>query len=302
MTMRITILGAGFIGQNLVRYFLKQGFDVKVLDLIICPDEFKDKVDWMHGSFTSSQNIEEAVEDTDILFHLISSTVPGDQVDENEEIIINVTQTNNLLRACINEGVKRVVFISSASVYGIQKTTPIPETATTDPISSHGIQKLTIEKYLQFYQHEHGLECKIMRLSNPYGPGQDIYGRQGFIAMTIGRIIKNEPIIIRGNGESIRDYIYIDDVIEACAKMALVDSKETVYNIGSGKGHSLNQVVALIRELLGRSLWVEYKGERLVDIPISIFDINRAKRELGVYPRYSLHEGLGILLKHHGLC
>jgi UDP-glucose 4-epimerase len=297
----ITILGAGFIGQHLIRYLLEQSYNIKVLDIIDCPDDFKKKVTWICGSFLDDNSVREAVKGSDILFHLISSTVPGDHVDENEEIRINVTQTNNLLDTCVKECIKRVVFISSASVYGIQNSMPIYENAVTDPISSHGIQKLTIEKYLQLYKYEHALDCKIMRLSNPFGPGQNLNGRQGFIALAIGRILENKPIMIRGDGETIRDFIYIDDVIKACSLLAFRNSQGVVFNIGSGKGYSLNKVISTIEDLLERRLNVEYFGERLVDIPVSVFDIGKAFSILGFKPACDLKEGLRSMLRHYRL-
>ena len=227
--------------------------------------------------------------------------MPGDVTDEGGELIQNVVQTLRLLQLCVQEKVRRIVFISSASVYGVQNVLPIPETALTDPISSHGIHKLTIEKYLQLYQYQHGLECKIMRLSNPYGPGQRVTGRQGFIAMAIGKILAGEAVMIRGDGSTIRDYIYIDDVSEALHLMGTCQTTESVFNVGSGQGHTLNQIVSIIEELAGRSVQVVHTDSRFVDVPASILDISKERNILGKTAKTSLRTGLANTLIFHGI-
>jgi UDP-glucose 4-epimerase len=301
MALNAAILGAGFIGRNFLRRVLGTGGNLYVLDHKECPAEFEGRLTWIKGDLSDEKAVSAVLQNADVVYHFISSTVPGDVTDEGGELIQNVVQTLGLLKSCVRERVRRVVFVSSASVYGMQDNLPIPETALTNPISSHGIHKLTIEKYLQLYQYQHGLDCKIMRLSNPYGPGQSITGRQGFIAIAIGRILAGEAVMVRGDGSTLRDYIYIDDVSEALHLMGTTQAGESVFNVGSGQGHTLNQIVSMIGELMGEPVRVEYAGSRFVDIPASVLDISKVNAVLGKSAGTSLRDGLARTLRFHGL-
>lgn len=301
MALNAAILGAGFIGQNFMRLALQSGDSLRVLDHKVCPKEFEGRLIWIKGDLSDENALRNVLQHAEVVYHFISSTVPGDTADEGGELIQNVVQTLRLLKLCVQEKVRRVVFMSSASVYGVQTVLPIPETALTDPISSHGIHKLTIEKYLQLYQYQYGVECKIMRLSNPYGPGQSITGRQGFIAMAIGKMLAGEAVMIRGDGSTIRDYIYIDDVAETLHLLGTRQARESVFNVGSGEGFTLNQVVAAIGKLTGKPVEVVHADSRFVDIPASILDISREKTILGKSPKISLETGLSKTLMFHGI-
>lgn len=299
MSLNAAILGAGFIGQNFIRQALRAGDKLRVLDHKICPQEFFGKVAWVRGDLSDENAVRHVLRGVEVVYHFISSTVPGDITDESGELIQNVVQTLHLLKLCVQEKVARIVFISSASVYGVQAALPIPETALTDPISSHGIHKLTIEKYLQLYKYQYGLDCKIMRLSNPYGPGQAITGRQGFVAIAIGKIIADEPIMVRGDGTIIRDFIYIGDVVETLRLMGVCQTSESIFNVGSGQGYTLNQIISVLGELTGKSREIVYTDSRFVDIPSSILDITREKNILGKISKISLENGLAKTLAFH---
>jgi len=301
MILNAAILGAGFIGQNFIRLALQHGYQLRVLDHNGCPPEFEGRLTWIKGDFGSEDAIRKALQNSKVVFHFISSTVPGDVADESAELIQNVVQTLRLLQLCVQEKVARVVFVSSASVYGVQAVLPVPEPALTEPISSHGIHKLTIEKYLQLYKYQHGLDCKILRLSNPYGPGQSIKGRQGFVAIATGKILAGETIPIRGDGSSVRDFIYIDDVCEALHLLGTTEVAESVFNIGSGQGVSLNQLVETMAGIIGRPLATTYIASRFVDIPASVLDIDRARHILGNEVKFSLEQGLTRTLAFHGV-
>ncbi|WP_151448094.1 NAD-dependent epimerase/dehydratase family protein [Lacisediminimonas profundi] len=301
MTIKAAILGAGFIGMNFLRHALDLGGVLHVLDHNPPPPDLQGKLRWTIGDLGDEQQVAQVLDGADTVFHFISSTVPGDQVNIASELQQNVFQTLQLLNLCVQLRVRRIIFVSSSSVYGVQDTLPIPETAATDPISAHGVHKLTIEKYLQLYRYTHGLDCKILRLSNPYGPGQNVHGRQGFIAIAIGRIIEGKEIAIRGDGKIIRDFIYIQDVCHALQAAATTLSDERIFNIGCGQGCTLNQVIATMEDVLGRKLNVVHTESRFVDIPESVLDISRSRNVLGLPPALSLREGLVRTLSHHGL-
>lgn len=301
MSLNAAILGAGFIGKNFIRLALLSGGNLCVLDHKECPSEFEGRLTWVKGDLSNEKAVREVLQNAEVVYHFISSTVPGDIADESGELIQNVVQTLRLLKLCVQAKVRRIVFISSASVYGIQTKLPIPETALTDPISSHGIHKLTIEKYLQLYKYQHGLDCKIMRLSNPYGPGQSVTGRQGFIAIAIGKILAGEAILIRGDGSTVRDYIYNSDVAETLHLLGSCQVDECVFNVGNGQGYTLNQVISIMEKLTGKSIKIEYTVSRFVDIPASVLDVTREEVLLGKTTRISLEEGLAKTLAFHGI-
>lgn len=298
----IAVIGAGFIGKVLIRNLLSKGYNIRVLDRHTCPDEFAKKVTWVTANFHDKNPLGDVLQGASVAYHLVSSTVPGDQhVDVAMELNENVVGALCFVDACLVAGVKRIVFASSASVYGLQDKLPIIESAATNPISAHGIHKLTIEKYLLLAQHLHGIDVRIARIANPYGPEQSVLGRQGFIAIAIGNILSDTPLNLRDMGRSIRDFIYIDDLAEALGLCGSLDDLPSIINIGSGKGYSLRDVVDLMEQLIGRQIVTVTTESRVIDIPISVLDIGLAHSAMSFKPSTLLREGLGRTLHHHGI-
>jgi len=300
--MVVVIVGAGFIGKHLIRAFLRIGCKVRVLDHNQCPYKVTSSLEWIKGDYRDGKSLCRVLKDADLVYHLVSSTVPGDlNVEIAKELHEDVIGSLNLVDQCIKNGAKKLVFLSSASVYGIQKLTPIDEKAETWPISFHGIHKLAIEKYLWIHRHQNGVNIRVLRLANPYGPGQNIYGRQGFIAIAIGKLIRGEPIIIRDGQSTVRDFIYIDDVIETIVLAGLCEELPFVVNIGSGIGYSLTEVAHTISEISGRELILQNEPARTTDIPVSVLSCNIAKEWLSFDPKVPLHVGIEKTLNHFHL-
>jgi UDP-glucose 4-epimerase len=298
---RFAIIGAGFIGQALVRNFLKQGIEVSVLDRHVCPDEFVDKVSWVAGDFQDQHALSVALQGVTVAYHLVSSTVPGDQhVDVAKELQENVVGSLHFIDSCLAAGVNRIVFASSSSVYGVQEHFPISESASTNPVSAHGIHKLTLEKFLLLANHLHGIEVRILRIANPYGPGQSILGRQGFVAIAIGSLLQNVPLALRDMGRMVRDFIYIDDLAEALARAGQFDGLSPIMNIGAGKGYTLREVLDVMGQLVGREVRTISADARSVDIPVSVMNIGLAHARMGFTPTIGLREGLAKTLRSHG--
>jgi UDP-glucose 4-epimerase len=302
MRRKVAVLGAGFIGLNLVRRLLAAGEDAAVLDHNEAPADVAGRVRWIRGEFADPQAVQGALEGAAVAFHLISSTVPGDEhVEVSRELSDNIFATLRFLEICERLTVPRVVFASSSSVYGLQQTVPIAETAVTDPISSHGIQKLAIEKYLLLHRFHRGLDVRIARLSNPFGPGQRLYGRQGFVALTIGHLLKDEPILLRDEGRPVRDFLYIDDVSEALDRLGRQDGSPAVVNIGSGVGHSLRQMVAMVEEAIQRPIKSVPGEPRRADIPVSVLDVRLAAEGIGFRAVTPVRTGVWRTLRHYGI-
>jgi UDP-glucose 4-epimerase len=299
---KVAVLGAGFIGLNLVRRLAGTGAHVAILDHNEVPAELTGHVRWVQGEFADRKAVEQVLAGADVAFHLISSTVPGDEhVEVSRELSDNIFATLGFLEVCERLAIPRVVFASSSSVYGLQAKVPIVETAVTDPISSHGIQKLAIEKYLLLHRFHRGLDVRIARLSNPFGPGQRLYGRQGFVALTIGHLLNNEAILLRDGGRPVRDFLYIDDVTEALDRLASYDDAPSVVNIGSGVGHSLREIVTMIEEAIRQPI-ASLPGEpRRADIPVSVLDVRLAATGIGFRAAVPVRDGLLRTLRHYGI-
>jgi UDP-glucose 4-epimerase len=293
----IALIGAGFIGKHLVRSLLRSGHVLRVLDRNPCPAEFVGKLVWVQGDFHDNAALTNTLFGVGIVYHLVSSTVPGDlHVDVARELHENVVGTLGVANACVIQGVRRFVFVSSASVYGIQEHFPVREDASTWPISAHGIHKLAVEKFLSLAHWEHGLDVRIIRLANPYGPGQSITGRQGFVAIAIGCLLRGATLTLRDGGRMVRDFIYIDDAVEALVEAGVCDRLPLVLNIGAGKGYRLRDVVDQVEHLTGLNLPVADAPPRKIDIPASVLDVTLASKTLGFVPRISLREGVARTL------
>lgn len=286
--------GGGFIGVNLCRRLVECGFRVRVFDRE-CPfPEALSGAEWHQGDFTDSASLEAAIEPSSIVFHLVHTTIPQSaNLDMAGDVQQNVVPSLALLDVCRKVGVARIVFVSSAgTIYGCPREIPTPETAPTDPITAYGISKLAIEKYLALYEHLHGLDFRVLRVANPYGPFQVAHRNQGIVAATLSRALNNQSIEIWGDGSVVRDFVFIDDVADALLAAALDRSDQRIFNIGSGRGLSLREVIAAIERELGSKLEIDWKPGRAVDVPVSIVSIERAARVLGWQPKTPFGTGL----------
>ena len=230
----------------------------------------------------------------DIVYHLISTTVPAiSNRAVSKEINDNVTYMSKLLEACVKCHVKKIIFPSSGgTVYGTKNSCPLKEDMETWPISSYGVQKLMNEKLLYLYHYIYGLDYRIIRLANPYGPYQNPGGVQGAIAAFVYKAIKGEPIYVYGDGSVVRDYIYIDDAVRAIIKIASDEGGNKLLNVGSGTGVSLSQLLNIIRKTLGLTLSVKYLPGRSVDVPVNFLDISQYEKIFGSLISVSLEEGI----------
>lgn len=287
--------GGGFIGANLCRALIRAGGRVQAFGRSnVFPDALGG-VEWTSGTFSDHAAIARAVEGNEIVFHLIGASTPeSSNRDPAADLQASVVNTLHLLEICRVSEVRRVVFVSSGgTVYGIPPQVPIPESAATDPISAYGISKLVIEKYLGLYRHLHGLDYMVMRVANPFGPLQTAHRKQGVIAALVHKALNGDPLEIWGSGEVVRDFVYIDDVVEALVAAAGYQGLHRVFNVGSGIGRSVNQIVADIETVLGRgALPILHRPGRPADVPVNILDIGLIGREMGWTPRTDWRAGL----------
>lgn len=291
--------GRGFIGSHLVTRLLADGYRVRCFDrphVLPIGDSHLDNpaFELFEGDFTSDADIERALDGCKVCFHLISTTLPkSSNADPLFDVETNLTGTLRLLQHAIKSGLKKVIFVSSGgTVYGSPRTVPIAETHPTDPISSYGITKLAIEKYLFLFHKLHGLEYNVLRLANPYGEGQRTHASQGAVAVFLGHAQSDEPIEVWGDGSVVRDYIYIGDVVTAMMATLNYQGEQRLFNIGSGVGLSLNQVLDAMERFFGRPVQRNYLPGRSFDVPASVLCINAAKEFLNWRPLVAFDEGL----------
>ena len=289
------VLGAGgFLGTNLCRWLVASGARVRAFGRrFLFPRELEG-ADLFQGDFSDPLALAAAIENHDVVFHLVHATTPQlanqDMVGDVQRSIVSSLVLLDISRRL---GVKRIVFVSSGGVvYGPAELIPTPETAPTDPISAYGVSKLAIEKYLALYEHLHGLDYRVLRVANPFGPFQLPHKNQGIVAALISRALNDESIDIWGDGTVVRDYIFVGDVIAALAAAATDQSGTRIFNIGTGQGRSLREVIAAIERQLGQTVQIEWKPARPVDVPTSVMAVDRAREVLGWVPKTSFEEGL----------
>ena len=276
--------GTGFIGQHLCRDL---GPDAKCFG----------------GRFEDQKALREAMQGVDVVFHLISTTIPEtSNRDVQFDLISNVAPTLQMLDLARENKVVKVIYVSSGgAVYGPDCHRPLKEDDATNPICAYGIHKLMIEKYLRLFYRLWGLDYRILRVANPYGPGQGASRAQGAITQFTNRMRNNEPLEIWGDGSVVRDYVHVEDVVKAIILSEKYSGPYKLFNIGSGKGHSLLELVSMVGKAAGRSVEIIFSEARPVDVPVNILDISRAEEELGWHPTISLEDGIRKLLEtQHG--
>ena len=299
--MRVLLLGAaGFIGTNLTIQLAKKREDE--ITLVDKKRDFFMPINNMHlnnihiveASLTVDMDFDSILKDQDVVYHLVSTTVPTTSNQHiSQELVSNVIFSANLFEACIRCGVKKVVFISSGgTVYGKEVDCPLKEKTATNPISSYGVQKITIEKLLYLYRYMYGLDYRIIRLANPYGPYQRPNGVLGAVTTFTYKALKGDEITVYGDGSVVRDFIYIDDAIRAIMKIVNGENKHRTFNLGCGYGTSIKQVLETIEKALGIKLNVSYLEGRRVDVPVNYLDISRYEKYYGALNPISLEDGI----------
>ena len=296
--MKCLVLGGGgFIGSHVVDALIDGGHRVRVFERPRVPQYRAcdgDTLEWMEGDFQNSARVREAVQGVDTIVHLVSTTLPKGSNDDPEfDVQSNVIGSLRLLRSAVEAGVRKVVFISSGgTVYGVPVTIPIPETHPTEPRVSYAIGKLAVEKYLAVFRQEHGLDYAVLRVANPYGPRQRVDIAQGAVAVFLDAALAGRDVEIWGDGGVIRDYVHVADVARAFVLALEYGGEQRIFNIGSGQGRSLGELLDVIERAVGRPVPRRHLPARGIDVPSNVLDIARAQRELAWTPRVGLEEGV----------
>jgi len=291
--------GNGFIASHLVDSLAASGYRITVLDVYPRPyDPLPQGVSFVQGTLQDIHLTRRTLEDhqIELVYHAAWANIHETALkDPVADVQTNLVASINLLSACRDRGVKRVVYLSSGgTVYGLPKHIPIPEDHSTDPINAYGITKLTVEKYLRMFHHLYGLEYTILRPSVPYGPRQNPFHRQGVVAVFIYNVLKKEQVTIFGDGEVVRDYFYIEDLTRAlvASKDIAFDPLKTTFNLGGIQPYSLNELVTKIESILGIKMLVKYEPARNFDVPRILLDTSLAQSHLNWKPAVSLEDGI----------
>jgi UDP-glucose 4-epimerase len=291
--------GAGFIGSNLVRALLERGDTVRVLDNFSTGNRANLDgldVEVIEGELRSYERVHNAVRGVEVVFHIGAlGSVPRSVQDPLTSSAVNVEGTLNVLLAARDEGVRRVVFSSSSSVYGLQSELPVREELAPNPISPYGVAKLAAERYcISFSRVYESFESVVVRYFNVFGPRQSPFSQYAaVIPLFITAIAANESITIHGDGEQRRDFTYVANVVQGTLRAADVPGASgRVFNVAASSPASVNQLAATIGEILGQEVTTVAAPPRPGDIRDSWADVTAARTELGWEPQVDLEDGL----------
>lgn len=299
MTRNLILGGAGFIGGNLARSLVKRGEYTRILSRpsssISNIEDILDRVDFVYGDFMDDVILRKATQGIDTVFHLISTTFPSMAIESSVyDVLSNLLPTIRLVEACLENGVKKIVYGSSGgTIYGEPMMIPIEEDHPLMPKSPYGQSKLTIENYLNFYARSREIDVNVLRISNPFGPGQKLLGVQGIIAVAMGCAYYGRSLNIYGKGDAIRDYIYIDDVVEALI-LAAEQSGSSIINVASGAGQSVIDIVWAVEQVSGVSIEKNFMPERPGDVKVNILSNRKASELYGWAPQVKFQDGLAL--------
>ncbi len=293
--------GAGFIGSHIVDRLMRDGAYVRVLDDLSEGSlsniaQWKDdpKFEMVQGDIRDESAVKESLTDVEIVFHhaaLIS--VPLSVTHPLNTINVNVDGTTCILDGSRRADVTKVVFASSAAVYGNPASTPIAENALTDPISPYAASKLMGEQVASSFYRTYGIDTTSLRYFNVYGPRQKGGPYAGVITAFINMVLAAKPVLIQGDGGQTRDFVYVDDVVRFNLLAALSPkSRGQVYNVGGGSQVSIGQLADAIIGLGDSKCAKEYGDPRVGDVRDSFADITKANRDIGYSPKVSLEDGV----------
>jgi len=303
---RVLVLGAnGFIGSHLVDRLVKDGYLVRAFDRFNGTTLFNPapEIELFNGDFLNHNDLESSLQDVSYVIHLVSTTNPAtSDKDPLIDLNTNVEGSIALFQKCVENGkIERIIFASSGgTVYGDDYPgRPFAETDATKPVSPYGIGKLTIENYLRYFNKSDGQDYTVFRIANPYGGRQRNIRHQGIIPVIINNITNDLPITVFGDGTMVRDYIYIHDLIEIITTSLNMSLGHKTYNVGSGVGVSVNELIEIAEDVIGKKAIIEHVEQPASFVHTSILDTTRLSEEMASLQLTSFHEGLKNVYSNH---
>ena len=297
MAMKILVTGgAGFIGSHLVDRLIQEGNEVVVVDnLSTGKRKHVHKKSVFYKLDIQSKRIDKVLRNERplVLVHLAAQmNVRHSTEDPQFDAQNNILGTINLLEHAVRHGVRKVTFASSGgAIYGEQEVFPAPENHRTDPLSPYGISKLASEKYLAYYANATGLRYVALRFANVYGPRQDSEGEAGVVAIFTKKMLQKEQPIINGTGKQTRDFIYVDDVVEAIL-VTLGEDVQGIFNVGTGQETSINEGYRILKELTHSTCKDLFGAAKKGEQYRSVLDVRKIRETFGWDPQVSFQDGL----------
>ena len=295
--------GAGFIGSHIVDRLVLEKFKVIVVDNFSSGkrENLNQLAKVNQCDITNSiklDSIFEVVKPEVVIHHAAQISVQNSLNYPNNDANVNVIGTLNVLQKCVKHSVKKIIYASSAAVYGDPKYLPVDEEHPLNPLSPYGISKHTPEHYISMFNELYGLDYTILRYANVYGPRQDAEGEGGVVSIFVDRILQQKPISIFGDGCQTRDFIYVEDIAEANL-LAIKNGSREVINISTNSQTSVNELLKVLSVINSTFIEPDYQLIRLGDIRHSYLDNNKAQNKLSWQPRYTLFEGLDRTLRYY---
>jgi UDP-glucose 4-epimerase len=294
---RAVVIGAnGFIGSHLVDELAARGHEVRAFDRFSndIATFTAQGVERVAGDFMNQADIADAVRGRDHVFHFLSTTTPATaENDPTVDIRTNLASTVELLQQSVDAGVRKIFFASTGgAIYGRHEKLDLSEELQPLPVSPYAIGKLAIEGYLRYFTTKFGIETVSFRISNPYGTRQRPNKRQGVIPIFLHRIAQGLPLTVLGDGSMMRDYVYVQDVVEMVAATVDRPTRSSVYNIGSGRGATLTELLEVMARVTGIEPVLEYRAAPSTYLERAVLDTSRYRAEFGHDDFVSLEQGI----------
>lgn len=294
--------GAGFIGSHVADRLIEDGYEVSIVDDLSAGKwENVNPLARFYQVNIGSPELSRVFDAAcpEVVVHLAAqASVTVSVADPLRDAATNILGSVNLLVNCVRAGVRKFVYVSTGgALYGEPDYLPCDEEHPIRPLSPYGVSKHTVEHYLFVYRQVHGLSYTVLRLANVYGPRQDPFGEAGVVAIFTQRMLDGAQAVIYGTGEQERDFVYVEDCARAAA-LAISRGDGQAYNIGCGKGITVNRLFAMMKSITGYALDAQYDPPRPGDVFRSYLDTAKARRELGWSPQVALEDGLRMTVNH----
>lgn len=296
MVNALVLGGNGKLGSHLSQTLAAAGYSVRAFDRFSRSHSFENnpEIEVFAGDFRDGDRVRQALDGQDIVFHALWSTTPSTQDNDlQSDIELNLLPTVRMLEACVDQGVSRAFFMSSGgAVYDPTYPTPYAESSPLKPISPYGHVKVITEGYFDYFEDRYGIDSTILRVANIFGFPKAAPVKRGLVSVVLQRIAAGLPVTRYGNGSMERDYIHVKDVAKMIAQITQSTPKHDVYNIGTGLGHTVSDVLEIIRDVTGLDFEIDEIPVPLTFQDSAVLDVTRYDTEFGRPDLISLEEGI----------